>query len=228
MPETQGFDVKTFDMEMYDQILSRGLSNGLGSREGTMCIEAAICTVLGMKHSDNPKCVAESVREFKIALNDKNWSSQKARAEGLYDLGLAQLGSLGVVNDKAFCTLLSTKIIKVLIPRLFKEIFPENEICLKAANKCELEGAAYAAYAAYAAANAAANAANAAYATNAAYSAANAAYAAYAAANAAYAAYDATKAVNAAAVDTYLKLAASLALEVLIELKSPGVQLLNL
>jgi len=142
-----------FDVEKYDTILARGLSHGLGEAGGQVCIEAAICEVLGLGHSDDPKCVSAAVRRFKISLNDSNWSSPEARAKGLRELGIAQLGSLGIVYDT---------------------------------------------------------------------DAARAAYAARAA-DAARAAADSA----AADSDSYLRLAADLALEVLRELKSPGCELLG-
>ena len=225
------FDISTFNVKKYDDILSKGLSKGLGNRESTMCIEAAICTVLDLPHSDNPQCVTNSVRAFKINLNDKNWSSNAARASGLRDLGLAQLGSLGVVNDKEFVTILSKKVIQILIPKLYRKLYPNKFVDL--VNACEILGdydsikkLAYAAAAA--AANAAANAdaaANAA--ANAAGNAGDAAY------SAAYVAVDAAVDANAAAyaaaayADEYLILVANLALETLRELKSPGISLLG-
>jgi hypothetical protein len=206
-----------FDVEKYDSIIEKGLCKGLGSRNDndTMCIEAAICYALDLPHSDDPKCVADAVRRYKIALNDKNWSSKTARAKGLRDLGIAQLGSKGVVNDAEFITLLAEKHIKVLIPKLFREIFPLNQSCLDAADRCEVEGSKDAVANAAAAANAA-NAAYAAYAANYANYAANAAN--YAANAANYANYAAGK------NDEYLILSASLCLEVLRALKSPGCQ----
>jgi hypothetical protein len=250
------FDVKTFDVHKFDKILSRGLSSGLGSRDGSMCIEAAICCVLDLPHGDDPKCVAESVRQFKISLNDKNWSSPEARASGLRNLGLAQLGSLGVVSDVNFVSRLAEKLTRVLIPKLFRQVFPGNAKLLALAAACESQGtqisaaaaaraarayaaAAYAAYAAaaYAAYAAAAYAAAAAAAAYAARAAARAAYAARAAARAAYAARayaaadaaaDAAYAARAAAyADGYLILAADLALDVLQELNSPGCELIS-
>lgn len=123
----------------YDSYLSRGLSCGLGDRDGQMCIEAAICASLGLPHSDNPKCVAESVREYKIALNDSAWSSPEARAKGLRDLGLAQLGSLDSVNSHSFIEFLIEKHIRVLIPTLLREKLIHTG-CLKAADRCERDG----------------------------------------------------------------------------------------
>ena len=136
------FDITTFNLKKYNSILSKGLSYGLGNRKDQVCIEAAICQVLGLPHGDDPGCVSSSVRSFKIALNDSAWSSSKARAAGLRELGLAQLGSKGVVSDSEFSQRLVKKIIQVLIPALFREIFPDNERCLQAAARCQLEGTA--------------------------------------------------------------------------------------
>src|SRR5437667_10815286 len=134
------FDVNSFDIEKFDSILARGLSTGLGEQSGQMCIEAAICATLGLPHGDKPTCVTRSVREFKIALNDKRWSNPQARAEGLRDLGLEQLGSLGVVDDKKFISKLAEKTIRVLIPKLFRQVFKDNKVCLAAALVCEEQG----------------------------------------------------------------------------------------
>jgi len=240
-----------------DKILARGLSKGIGEAGKQVCVEAAICEALNLPHGDNPGCVSKAVRRYKIELNDCKWSSPDARAKGLRNLAIAQLGTKDVIQDQRFIKILTEKTIRILIPTLFREIFSGNSECLKAANSCELEGnlsaaiaaaaiaaayaatnaadaaAAYTAYtAAYAAANAAANAAAYAdtadaayaYADTAVYAAANAA--AYAAANAA--ACVVTAADIAADTDKYLLLGAKLALEVLIELKAPGVAYLNL
>ena len=116
------FRVEDFDVKQFDSILSRGLSGGLGRRDSQMCIETAICTVLNLPHGDDPKCVSNAVRLFKISLNDAPWSSPKARAKGLRNLGLAQLGSLGVVDDVEFVVRLSKKIISSLLPKLFRAV----------------------------------------------------------------------------------------------------------
>src|SRR5690349_21116859 len=87
-------NVTSFNMDTYNAIFARGLCRGVGERGSQMCVEAALCEALGLPHGDDPKCVAQSVRAYKIALNDKQWSSPEARAKGLYKLGLAQLGSL--------------------------------------------------------------------------------------------------------------------------------------
>lgn len=197
------FDVSSFDIKRFDSILSRGLSMGMGKRGQQVCIEAAICETLNLPHSDDPKCVAASVRTFKITLNDSNWSSPEARAKGLRDLGLAQLGSLGVVNDQEFARKLAEKTIRILVPKLFRDLFAGNKELQDAADRCEKEGTLGAAW------EAEAKAAR-----------------AEAAAKAAAAAAKAAAAARADSSDAYLLLVAHLALETLRELNSPGIALL--
>ena len=53
-----------------------GLVSGVGTPiPGQMCVEAAVCYALGLPHSDDPLCVSRALREFKIRLNDANWST---------------------------------------------------------------------------------------------------------------------------------------------------------
>ncbi len=194
-------------IKKFDTLVARGFSSGLGDRDGQMCVEAAICYALDLPHGDDPECVGHSVRSYKIRLNDAEWSSPQARAAGLRDLGIAQIGSRGIVDDTEFSTRLCEKTIRVLIPALFREIFSDGD-CLAAADRCEKEGSA----------DSAARAASAAWAD----SADRAASAAWAAARADSAAWAAARADSAAWADKYLLLSASLALETLRELKSPG------
>ncbi len=224
------FAVEKFDVAAYDGLLKRGLSKGVGRRDGKMCIEAAICTILNLPHGDEPGCVASSVRSFKITLNDANWSSDEARAAGLRDLGLAQLGSLGVVDDRDFCRAMAERTTRVLIPKLFREVLADDEKCLAAALECESNPSQ--ASAAWAARDAsAAWAARAAWDTSAAWAAwaawdTSAAWAAWAA-RAASAASAARAARAAKNPDEYLLESAAFALEALRELKSPGCALLE-
>ena len=208
-----------------DAILERGLCRGIGARHGVMCIEAALCAALDLPHGDNPECVAKAVRTFEIGLNDAEWSSPIARAKGLRDVGIAQLGSKGVVDNVQFITRLSRKIIRRLIPALFREIFPWNLSCLIAADECERKGteksateAARAARAAWAAETTEAAAAWAAWAAE----AAEAAEAAGAAAARVAPATLAVRATETTNKDTYLIMVANLCLETLRELGSPG------
>jgi hypothetical protein len=74
--------------------IKHGLVRGLGKQEhGKMCVEAAVCYAMGLPHGDKPTCVGEAVREYKIRINDSNWTSDAARAKGMKRVAVAQLGS---------------------------------------------------------------------------------------------------------------------------------------
>lgn len=240
------FQVESFDVKKFDAILARGLSAGLGNRESLICVNAAVCLVLGLPHGDDPSpdgspCEGRAPRSFKIGLNDAPWSSPEARAKGMRDIGLAVLGSAGVVDDVAFAKAIAKRTIQVLIPKLFRELFHGNAALLALADRCEKEGSYAAARAAYADAAEAASYADdaSADATCAAEAAADATEAAArascatdASADATYAAARAADAADAACAakpnpDEYLNLSAQLALEVLRELGSPGIALLG-
>jgi len=212
-----------------------GLCSGKGKPiPGQMCVEAAVCYAYGLPHSDQPPCVSPALRSFKIALNDKPWSSDAARANGLRRISIAQLGS-NKMDDKEFTKRLSEEFIRVFVTQALRSAAKANpkhadklEACARA---CEMTGsrqaaldgkeAAYAADAAYAAAYAAYAAAYAAKA--AAYAAEAAAYAAEAAAYAADAAY----AAYAANRDATYTLAAECCIEILRDMKQPGVKLMD-
>jgi hypothetical protein len=247
-------------IEKIHSLLDQGLVNGLGQPEpGKMCVEAAISYALGLDHGDDPGCVMESLRRLKVRLNDSGrWTSNKARAEGLRRLAIAQLGSKGM-DERDFAKRVATMTIRTVVPsalraaarRLTGEhptkllsiaLKCENEPTeanAREANKTAYAADAYAADAAAAAANAAAyayaadayaaNAANA----DAANAAANAYAATYAAAAAAYAAnayaYAAAAAANAAAyaAEQVLVTFAENVVQILIEMKAPGCQWLD-
>lgn len=83
------------------ELLKFGLVKGLGvQKPGEMCVEAAVCFALGLPHSDNPPCVGYAVRDYKIKLNDMNWDNNQARAEGMKELAIAQLGSDTIDQDE--------------------------------------------------------------------------------------------------------------------------------
>jgi hypothetical protein len=113
-------------------------------------------------------------------LNDARWSSPQARAKGLRDLGLAQLGSKGVVSDQEFARLMAEKTIRVILPKLFRLVMANDKDVMAAVDRCEREGTGEAA----------------------------------------------TAEAAAWAGDEFLILSASLALETLRELNSPGIALL--
>jgi len=191
-------------------VVDEGLVYGLGNNKpGEMCVEAAVCFALGLPHSDNPPCVGVAVRSFKIRLNDSSWSSDEARAKGMRKLAVAQLGS-DVIDQKEFSKRLAIKTCRRLLPHIFriaakKQKSPYKEELLKHAEGCE-KVSTLIKEAEEAAREAARKTRS-----------ADASYAAAAAATFA-----------SATRDEILTLSADLALEVLVELKSPGCEFLNL
>ena len=237
--------------EKVRDVVAAGLSEGLGqAKPGFMCVEAAVCYALGLPHGDDPGCVDPALRRLKICLNDGTWPSKKARAAGLQRLAIAQLGSKGAIDTTTFVSRVTTMTIQTVVPialRAAAKLNPKHAQSLEAAAlKCEQEptrdaaadaagaaraagaaaDAAYAAAAARAAADTARAAADAARAaadaTGAAARAADAAYAAARAARAAYAAYAA-----AGAPSTLNEFAESV-VQILIDLKAPGCEFLDL
>lgn len=96
-------------------VVDKGLTAGVGRPiPGKMCVEAAICYALGEPHNDHPKCVQDAVIGTKIMLNDhQGWGSNKARAEGLRRLAIAQLGTKGTFRNLTW----HNRLIDTLVPR---------------------------------------------------------------------------------------------------------------
>jgi hypothetical protein len=223
------------------QVVDAGLVKGVGvAKPGQMCVEAAVCYALGLPHGDDPECVSRAVRALKINLNDKNWSSNKARAKGLRRLAIAQLGSRDAIDDREFVRRVAELAIRTCVPTALRAAAsmhkdPKHKAALiEAASRCERDRTREAAIgakrvadaAAYAAASAAAyDAYAAAYdaASAAAYAAAD--DAAYAAAAAAYASYASD---DDAARDKILSDFAEGVVQVLISMNAPGCQFLDL
>jgi hypothetical protein len=236
------------------ETVDAGLCSGVGKPiPGEMCVEAAVCYALGLPHGDEPDCVAPPLRAFKIRLNDKNWSSNEARAKGLRRLALIQLGSKGHLDDREFAKRLAELAIRKAVPVALRAAASVQKdakhkaALLKRALICERYGtwqvasdARKAAAAVYAADVAAYDAADVA-AYDAAYAAAYAAYAAAAYAAyaadadaadaAAYAADTAAFAADAAKFSTRDKVLADFAedvVQLLVEMDVPGKQWLDL
>lgn len=76
-------------------LVDQGLSNGMGNgTPGAMCIEAVVAYASGEEINDHPKCVDHSLANQKINLNDSyGWESSHNRAVGLRRLAIAQLGT---------------------------------------------------------------------------------------------------------------------------------------
>ena len=124
------------------EVLKHGLVKGIGKPQpGQMCVEAAICYAYGLPHGDEPPCVGYAVRAFKVQLNDCNWSSNAARAEGMKLLAIAQLGS-DALDQMAFGKLMFLRSTQTLMPFVFRreaKKLPEakQHEMLEWADKCE-------------------------------------------------------------------------------------------
>jgi hypothetical protein len=222
------------------RVVDAGLSKGLGNqRAGEMCVEAAVCYALGLPHGDDPACVSRALRSLKISLNDKEWSSKAARANGLRRLAVAQLGSAGALDDREFVNRVTESVIRKQVTfalRIAASLHRDakhQDALTEAAARCEKEGTQHAS--AYASAAASANASSSAHAAYAAAAASAAAYAAAYAADAAYAAASADAAAYAAAYaakkkrrDEVLTEFAEDVVQILIAMKAPGCQWLAL
>ena len=197
--------------EKVRDVVSAGLVCGKGEPiPGRMCVEAAVCYAMGLPHSDEPTCVGQAVRSFKIALNDSNWSSDMARANGMKRIAIAQLGSIEI-DQNQFTKELALATIRRILPIVLraaaklhheqKHIDALNDSAT-ACETCDDAAADAAARSAANAANAAANAANA-------------------------AAYAAAYAARSAARDEVLSLMAEIGVEALQKCGSPGCEFLD-
>lgn len=89
--------------EAVNSIISHGLCSGLGvPKAGELCVMAAINLALGGEHSDKHECVAGAARSFGIGLNDRRWSNNAVRADGMKCYAIACLGSRGMIDESAF------------------------------------------------------------------------------------------------------------------------------
>lgn len=228
------------------EVVDAGLTKGKGKQSaGEMCVEAAVCYALGLPHSDDPPCVSRTLRHLKINLNDADWSSNQARAKGLRRLAIAQLGT-DTLDDIDFVKQLAIRTVNSFIPMVL-EGGPIDPALIKACREANdlttarnAAGAAAAAACADAAAYSADTAAGAAAvraagaavraAAGAAADAAAAGAAAGAAADAACAAVRA--AIRAAAAcaksDSILSDFGEMVVQILIEMKTPGSEFLDL
>jgi hypothetical protein len=220
--------------------VNAGLVKDLGQPiPGKMCVEAAVCFAMGLPHSDKPPCVSSVLCKLKIGLNDSNWSSKLARANGLRELALLQLGTAGILDEVEFAKRVTLLVINKYLPPVLRKVNlnQEADACEQAKDLVVAHAATgVAVNATYIAANTAALATNAA-----AYTATNiVARAAYAAAAwaavtdtaadvATWAIVDAADAVRSlsSSDDILLSFAKDVS-AILIDMKVPGVQWLNL
>src|SRR5262245_46412083 len=87
-------------------IITGGLTKGAGDMRNTVCVQQAVSKACGKtEYGDHPTfCVAQETVGFGIGMNDRLWSSQQARADGMRRFAVAELGSNKVdcrgFNDK--------------------------------------------------------------------------------------------------------------------------------
>lgn len=210
------------------ELVSHGLVSGLGRQEpGQMCVEAVVNCAFGLPHNDNPPCVGEAVRAFKIKLNDCVWPSDKDRAEGMKGLAIAQLGS-DTLDQMEFGKLMYLRGTQRILPFVWRREAEEIEDKSKKAEMigwCErMEKVQTFEEARQLTAYAYAYASTYTYTSTYAYTYASASASTYASASAYAYAYAYTYAYR----HELLKLTAQVGLDVLIELKSPGCKWLDI
>jgi hypothetical protein len=138
-----------------------GLVKGLGAPiPGQMCVEAAVCFAMGLPHSDKPSCVSSVLCKLKIGLNDSHWSSELARANGLRELALLQLGTAGVLDEVEFTKRVVLLVINKYLPLALRKVNlnQEADACEQAKDLVAAHAATGVAVHAACATNAAANA----------------------------------------------------------------------
>lgn len=74
-----------------------------------------------LPHDDDTKCVGWAVRYLVFHINNREWSSDEARAAGLRKLAVAQLGS-DQLDQFRFAELVALKTVQKLCPLLFAEL----------------------------------------------------------------------------------------------------------
>lgn len=102
-------DPKSYLNEKFVKLLLKVIDPGLvggtiGERiPGSMCVEAAVAYAMGEKHSDDPSCVDDYLRDFKICMNDDLvYKTGRDRARALRRIAVAQLGTKGNFDRPAF------------------------------------------------------------------------------------------------------------------------------
>lgn len=228
-----------------DALLANGLVSGNGDKTTTFCVEEACAAALGLPVTDHPSCVAPAVSAFGRRLNDARWAGEAARAAGMRDFAIAQLGSAGVVDEREFATRLAIRTVREVLP-VWLRVAKIDEGVVAACERADTLGdardaavGARRAYAdAYADVYAAADYAAADYAAACAAGAADCAACVYAAASltcaacvyaaaCAYAAADAFARDHAETLAITLRLSARIAVEILREMGSPGCAFLE-
>jgi hypothetical protein len=143
MSDVQPFHNWTTIIPRLREVIGHGLTSGVGEPEpGKLCVEAAVCLVLGLPHGDVANgCVGAPDRAFAVRLNDARWSSDQARAEGMTDLAVAHLGSATMTKARRsiWRAYLVGQTIRRVVPFALRRK-GASPAMLAAADRCEREG----------------------------------------------------------------------------------------
>ena len=149
-------------IEKMRALFARGLTVGVGTPDGPMCVQAACRVALGLPFGDAlvPDCTIAGGWRYGIRLNDARWSSPEARARGMWPLAVAQMGSAGVVDGAAWRRYVVEQTIRQIVPEALEAAakrldarWPAHAVKMReAATRCRAEGTREAAQQASAAA----------------------------------------------------------------------------
>lgn len=138
------FIIDSFLAKRVLKTVDAGLVVGMGKPiPGQMCVEAAVCYALGLPHSDEPGCVDTHLRKLKLILNDSAWASPAARAAGMRRLAVVQLGSKGHLDREEFRRRCWLAVGQVVVPFVLRaaasneKSFTRQNSLLATARQCE-------------------------------------------------------------------------------------------
>lgn len=137
-----------FNLALYDTLLARGLTTGMGNSDTRVCVEHAVALACGYGPTDSPRCVAAADRDFAIWLNDAQWADPGERAAALRDLGILGLDTRGTDRLPWARRVVDGAVRKVLpeLMRSYAEVavdpglFPVLQTSAKAVEEAEPEG----------------------------------------------------------------------------------------
>lgn len=125
------------------ELFDRGLTGGLGDEHGQVCIEAAVALACGYGLMDAPPCVHPADRDWAVTINDAPWSSSAARADALWPIALAQIGTADRVRAEwVKAVVLGT--VRRVVPIVLRALDLETH-ALVCENAADLQAAARAA-----------------------------------------------------------------------------------
>lgn len=101
--------------------MSNNINEGTGEQLPAWRCESYTFYYPLLPHDDDTKCVGWAVRYLVFHINNREWSSDAARAEGLRKLVVAQLGS-DKLDQFRFAHLVALKTVQRMCPLLFAQL----------------------------------------------------------------------------------------------------------